>query len=138
MSYFLHMLIEHFVSLDRAPQAEVRFPASQFLVQPIPHFFPWPHIAGLEMLSHFLFDPVHALLRRTTSDVLPPRAPAEVRPECITQKLEPLLPAFRMLVFRSLSVSPIRVSVACAQPSASFAFPRLRITKSSAYDTIRA
>src|ERR1019366_1850204 len=85
---FLHMFIEHFVSPRRAPEAEVRFPASHLLVQPIPHFFPWPHIAGLEMLSHFLFDPVHALLRRTISDVLPPRAPAEVRPEGITQKVE--------------------------------------------------
>src|SRR5271169_3521772 len=43
------------------------------------------------MLSHFLFDPIHALLRRTTANVLPPCAPAEVRAECITQKVEPLL-----------------------------------------------
>jgi hypothetical protein len=36
------------------------------------------------------------------------------------------------LVFRSLSVTPNRVNVACAQLSASFAFPRLRVTKSLA------
>jgi hypothetical protein len=68
---FLHMLIEHFVSLGRASEAEVRFPASQFLVQPIPHFFPRPHIAGLEMLSTFslirftlFFDGLHPMYSR--------------------------------------------------------------------------
>src|SRR5450759_2303638 len=48
-------------------------------------------MAGRQMLSHILPDPVHALLRRTVADILPPRSPAEVRSECITQKVESLL-----------------------------------------------
>src|ERR1035441_421489 len=58
------------------------------------------------MLAHTLFDPVHTLLRRTTADVLPPQALAEVRPECITQKIELLLtgvPNTRLLLVESQS-----------------------------------
>src|ERR1017187_192812 len=43
------------------------------------------------MLCHFLPDPVHALLRRATADVLSRRSLAEVRSEGVTQKVESLL-----------------------------------------------
>src|ERR1035438_1262607 len=88
---FLHMFIEHLVCLRWAPQSEVCFPAPQFLIQPVAHFLPWSHIAGRQMLCHFLPDPLHALLRRATADVLSPRSPAEVRSEGVTQKVESLL-----------------------------------------------
>src|ERR1017187_8243933 len=43
---FLHMLIEHFVRLAGTPQSEVRFPSSEFLIQPVAYLFPWSSIAG--------------------------------------------------------------------------------------------
>src|SRR3984893_7554807 len=43
------------------------------------------------MLPHILPGPVHALLRRTAADILPPRSPTEVRSECISQKIESFL-----------------------------------------------
>src|SRR5579871_6723876 len=88
----LHTFVDRPVSLRRASQSEVRFPAPQSLIQPDAHLLPRSYMLRLQQVSHFLFDPVHALLRRTPSDVLSPRPRTVVRLECIAQKIESLPP----------------------------------------------
>src|SRR5215813_15244994 len=68
------------------PVAEVRRPASQNLIQPIPHLRPCPRIAWYQMVSHFLLDACHALLGRTCSQIPTAFLLITVWPERVTQK----------------------------------------------------
>src|SRR5262249_20152379 len=70
------------------PVAEVRRPASQNLIQPIPHLRPCPRIAWYQMVSHFLLDACHALLGRTCSQIPTAFLLITVWPERVTQKGE--------------------------------------------------
>src|SRR5215813_1776765 len=71
--------------------AEVRRPAPQNLIQPVPHLFPGPRVAGHEKLSHLFLDACHRLLRRTCSQIPMAILLVAMRPECISQKVEALL-----------------------------------------------
>src|SRR5258708_31858324 len=58
------------------------------------------------MLCHVPLHLVHALLRWTVSEVLPATPPAEVRPECVSQKIEslpPRIPEARLLLVQCQS-----------------------------------
>src|SRR6516225_7079885 len=46
--------------------AEVRRPAPQNLIQPVPHLLPGPRVAGYEKVSHLFLDACHCLLRRAS------------------------------------------------------------------------
>src|SRR5215469_11256313 len=70
------------------PVAEVCRPASQNLIQPIPHLQPCPRIAGYQMVSHFLLDARYALLGRTGSHVPTACLLIALWPERVTQKVE--------------------------------------------------
>src|SRR5579862_2388988 len=62
------------------------------MIQLVAHFLPWLRVAAPQMLAHIFPELVHALLRRTVAQVRTPRPPAEMWPECITQKIESLPP----------------------------------------------
>ena len=91
-----HTLLDMFVDVlkypPRTPQFEIRFPADQNLIQPVAHIFPRRHVLRLEMFAHFPLHLGHALLRRTTAEILLPRFLADVRSECISKKLKAFLP----------------------------------------------
>src|SRR4029077_2257878 len=61
----LHIPVFRPVCLGRCPKVEVPSPASDNLIQPLAHFFPWFYVSRHQHLPHFLLDPGHALLRRT-------------------------------------------------------------------------
>jgi hypothetical protein len=88
----VNILIDRPIRLTRAPAGEVLPPALQLPIQLLTDCLPGCHVPAIQQFAHLLLDPAHALLRRTVSDV--PAAPArvDVRPECIPQKIESLLP----------------------------------------------
>lgn len=88
-----NIFVERQVPSRRAPQPEIRFPACQFLVQPVTHIFPWFVVARRQMLSHTrsimatpFFERIYPI------DRFPVRL-LKVRPEYATQKIESRLPA---------------------------------------------
>src|ERR1019366_1092845 len=72
------------------PQTEVRRPASQSCIEAISHFRPWLHVSRLHQVSHFPAESGHALLGRTFSQIYVATLATAVRPERISQKVEPL------------------------------------------------
>src|SRR5215470_7946812 len=71
--------------------AEVRRPAPQDLIQPVPHPLPGPRVARHQKLSHLVLDACHRLLRRTCPQIPTTILLVAMRPERVTQKVEALL-----------------------------------------------
>src|SRR6266702_7477270 len=92
-----------------------RPPALQLLIQLLTNLFPRCSVPPLQQFAHFLLDPAHALVRRTVSDVLPPVPRIDVRSECISQKIESLLPGipYARLLFVECQIQPPRWSDPC-------------------------
>src|SRR5215471_11442041 len=89
MSYALiDVVVNRPIGCRSGPVAEVCRPASQNLIQPIPHLQPCPRIAGYQMVSHFLLDARYALLGRTGSHVPTACLLIALWPERVTQKVE--------------------------------------------------
>src|SRR5512132_4744216 len=88
---FVDVVVNRPIRLRPGAVAKVRGPASQNLIQPIPHFGPWPRIAGHQKVSHLLLDTRYALLGRTRSHIPLAFLPVAVRPERVTQKVEAIL-----------------------------------------------
>src|SRR5215471_13428329 len=60
----INVVVNRPMRRDPGPVAEVRRPASQYLIQPVPHLFPRPRITGYEKVSHLFLDACHCFLRR--------------------------------------------------------------------------
>src|SRR5215469_17682396 len=86
--------------------AEVRRPAPQSLIQPVPHLFPSPRVAGHQKLSHLPLDACHRLLRRTGSQIPMAILLVAMRPERISQKVEALLTRLLDAGLRLIQGSP--------------------------------
>src|SRR5215469_16830718 len=80
-------------SIRRRPGsvAEVRRPAPQNLIQPVPYFPPGPRVAGYEKVSHLFLDACHRLLRPAGPQIPTAILLVAMRPERVTQKAEALL-----------------------------------------------
>src|SRR6266446_3437411 len=134
-----HALID--VSVNTAecgsarPEAEVVRPTEQRPVQRIAHFGPRIVIAGHQQIANLCLEPLHALLGRARAQIPIAVRFVTVRSERVAQEVEAFLPSIlqRSLGFTSLSVSPSRVIALLVHARASAAYPRLRMTKSSAY-----
>src|SRR5262245_37453183 len=75
--------------------AEVRRPAPQNLIQPVPHLLPGPRITGYEKVSHLFLDACHCLLRRACPQIPTAILLIAMRPERVTQKVEAFLARLR-------------------------------------------
>src|SRR5713101_5856383 len=104
----IHVLIDCLIRPAFAPAAEVLLPASQLPIQLRTDLLPRCSVPPLQQLTHFLLYPAHALVRRTVSDVLPPVPRIDVRSECISQKIESLLPGIpnARLLFVECQIQP--------------------------------
>src|ERR1017187_4220938 len=88
----VNVFIDRPIRLTRAPDAEVLRPALQLPIQLLTDVRPGCHVPAIQQFSHLLLDPAHALLRRTVFDIPAAAARTDVRSECISQKIESLLP----------------------------------------------
>ena len=88
----INVLVHRPMRPTRAPYAEVLPPALQLPIQLATNLLPGRPVLAIQQFSHLLLDPAHALVRRTVSDVPAAAARVDVRPECIPQKIESLLP----------------------------------------------
>src|SRR5215813_11216143 len=71
--------------------AEVRRPAPQNLIQPVPRLLPGPRVAEYQKLPHLFLDTCHRFLRRACPQIPPAILLVTMRPERVTQKVEALL-----------------------------------------------
>src|SRR5215469_18056333 len=71
--------------------AEVRRPAPQNLVQPVPHLLPGPRITGYEKVSHLFLDACHCLLRRAGPQIPTAILLVAMWPERVPEKAKALL-----------------------------------------------
>src|SRR5215471_9415412 len=87
----INVIVNRPIRRDAGPVAEVRRPAPQNLIQPVPHFLPGPRVAGYQKVSHLFLDACHCLLRRTGSQIPMAILLVAMRPVRVTQKAEALL-----------------------------------------------
>src|SRR6516225_8349346 len=71
--------------------AEVRRPAPQYLIQPVPHLLPGPRITGYEKVSHLFLDACHCLLRRAGPQIPTAILLVAMWPERVPEKAKALL-----------------------------------------------
>src|SRR5215469_15092934 len=87
----IDVVVNRPIRLGPGSVAEVRRPASQNLIQPVPHFLPSPRVARYEKVSHLFLDACHCLLRRAGPQIPMAILLVTMRPERITQKAKALL-----------------------------------------------
>ncbi len=91
-----------------------------------------------QMIANILFEPGHALRRRARPQIRFAIPPMPVQAEAVAKELELFPPRVLGPGLALFKVGPSRVITRRVQSSASAALPRLKMTKSSAYETIRA
>src|SRR5215469_11262238 len=87
----INVVINRLIRRGPSSIAEVRRPASQNLIQPVPHLLPGPRVAGHQKVSHLFLDACHRLLRRACPQIPMAILLVAMRPERVSQKVEALL-----------------------------------------------
>src|SRR5215831_18201573 len=92
MSYALiNVVVNRVVRRYSGSVAEVRRPAPQNLIQPVPRLLPGPRVAGHQKLPHLFLDACHRFLRRACPQIPSAILLVTMRPERVTQKVKALL-----------------------------------------------
>src|ERR1035441_4332413 len=100
------VVVDRPIRLRPGAVAKVRGPASQNLIQPIPHLCPRSHIARYQKISHFLLDARYALLGRTCSRIPLASLPVAMWPQRVTQEVETFLARLLDVGFRLIQSEP--------------------------------
>src|SRR5215468_8461588 len=84
----INVVINRLIRRGPSSIAEVRRPASQNLIQPVPHLLPGPRVAGYQKVSHLFLDACHRLLRRACPQIPMAILLIAMRPERLSRPME--------------------------------------------------